>query len=151
MFSWFKKKKPQPPVLQLEPPRGELGLEHQMPAETEDIVIIQQLCFIACLSGERALLAKAEGRLGEARAQSNLKRYIRLRTECAQLADALTDECYRAIAINCLINVCMKAGDVDDAHALFRFQSDEPFREEIVRKYPELMRPSAPNFLRKSA
>jgi pentatricopeptide repeat protein len=151
MVSWFKREKPEPLVLQLEPPGEELTLEHQMPAETEDIIIIQQLCLIACLSGERALLAKAEGRLEEARAQSNLKRYTRLRTECAQLADALTDECYRAIAINCLIEVCMKAGDVDDAHALFRFQAEEPFRKEIATKYPELTPPSVPHFMRKSA
>jgi len=151
MFGRFKKKNPEPPVLQLEPPRAELSLEYQMPAETEEIVIIQQLCFIAGLSGERALWAKAGGVLGEAWAQCNLKRYIRLRTECAQLADALTDEYYRGIAINCLIDACMKAGDVDDAHTLLRFQAEESFREEITRKYPQLMRTSVPSFLRKSA
>jgi pentatricopeptide repeat protein len=122
-----------------------------MPAETEDIVIIQQLCFIAGSSGERALLAMAEGHAGEARAQSLFKRYMRLRTECAQLADALTDECYRAIAINCLISVCMKAGDIGDARALFRFQSEESFREEIVKKYPELHEPGLPEFMKKIA
>jgi hypothetical protein len=149
MFRWFKKKKAEPPVLQLELRPGEPSLEYQMPAEIEDIVIIQQLCFIAGLSGERALLAKAKGVLGEA--ESNLNRYIRLRTECAQLADALTDECYRGIAINCLIDVCMKAGDVDDAHALVSFQAEASFREEIARKYPELIRTNVPNFLRMSA
>lgn len=150
MFRWFKKQKPKALVL-LEPPRNRLELEHPMPAETENIVVIQQLCFIAAISGGRVARAKAEGRLGEGWAQRDLKRYMRLRTECAQLAETLTDECYRGVAINFLIDVCMKAGDVDDARALFRRQAEQQFREEVVQKYPGLLRPHVPNFLKKSA
>ncbi len=51
------------------------------------------------------------------------------------------DEFYRAVVINYLVEVCIKAADIDDARALFRHQEIRSLREGIVARYPELVRP----------
>jgi hypothetical protein len=102
---------------------------------------IQQLCWIAGISAETVAHAKAEGRLEEEWAKYDLDRYKQLRGECIELADTITDEFYRAVVINYLVEVCMKAADIDDARALFRYQEVRSLREDIVAKYPELVRP----------
>jgi hypothetical protein len=73
-------------------------------------------------------------------AQYDLERYRQLRAECIELADTITDEFYRAVVINYLVGMCMKATDVEDARALFRHQEIRSLREDIVAKYPELVR-----------
>ena len=74
-------------------------------------------------------------------AQYDLERYRRLRAECIEIADKITDEYYRAVVINYLVEVCMKAADFDDARALFEHQEIRSLQEDIVAKYPELVRP----------
>jgi hypothetical protein len=105
------------------------------------MVLIQQLCWIAGISAETIARAKAEGRLQEEWAQYDLERYRRLRAECIEIADNITDEYYRAIVINYLVEVCMKAADIDDARALSEHQEIRSLQEDIVAKYPELVRP----------
>ena len=111
------------------------------PGETEKMVSIQQLCWIAGISAETIAHAKAEGRLQEEWAQYDLERYRRVRAECIEIADKITDEYYRAVVINYLIEVCMKAADIDDARALFEHQQIRSLQEDIVETYPELVRP----------
>jgi len=79
--------------------------------------------------------------LEEEWAQYDLERYSRLRAECIEIADTITDEFYRAVVINYLVEVCMKAADIDDACALFEHQEIRSLQEDIVAKYPELVRP----------
>jgi hypothetical protein len=86
------------------------------------MVSIQQLCWIAGISAETVARAKAEGRLEEEWAQYDLERYRRLRAECIEIADTITDEFYRAVVINYLADVCIKAADIDDARALLKHQ-----------------------------
>ena len=74
-------------------------------------------------------------------AQYDLERYRRLRAECIEIADKITDEYYRAAVINYLAEVCMKAADIDDARALFEHQEIKSLQEDIVAKYPQLVRP----------
>ena len=94
---------------------------------------------------------------GEEWAQYDLERYRRLRAECMELADTITDEFYRAVIINYLVVMCMKATDVEDARALFRHQEIRSLRENIVAKYPALVRShradgkSSPHFARAAA
>jgi hypothetical protein len=109
------------------------------PGETEKMVSIQQLCWIAGISAETIARAKAEGRLHEEWAQYDLERYRRLRAECIEIADKITDEYYRAVVINYLVEVCMKATDIDEARALFEHQEIKSLQEDIVAKYPELV------------
>jgi hypothetical protein len=109
--------------------------------ETEKMMEIQQLCWLAGISAETVARAKAEGRLEEEWAQHDLERYRRLRAECIEVADKITDEWYRAPVINYLAEVCMKAADVDDARALFKHQGIKSFRQDIAAQYPELVRP----------
>ena len=143
MFGWFKKQ----PVRTAKRIARQHGSLEQIerddapPGETEKLVEIQQLCWIAGISAEAIARAKAEGRLEEEWAKYDLDRYKQLRAECIELADTITDEFYRAVVINYLVEVCMKAADVDDARALFRHQEIRSLREGIVARYPELVRP----------
>jgi hypothetical protein len=109
--------------------------------ETEKMVWIQQLCWIAGISAEAIARAKAEGRLQEEWAQYDLERYRQLRAECIEIADKITDKYYRAVVINYLVEVCMKAADIDDARFLFEHQEIESLQDDIVARYPELVRP----------
>jgi hypothetical protein len=140
MFGWFKK---QPVRTAKRIAHGSLEqfVRHDAPSgETEKMVEIQQLCWIAGISAEVVARAKAEHRLEEEWAKYDLERYTQFRAECVELADSITDEFYRAIVINYLVEVCMKAADIDDARALFRHQEIRSLREDIVAKYPEVHR-----------
>jgi hypothetical protein len=125
MFSWFRKRE-QP--AHIAKPIARYGSLEQIerdeapPGETEKMVSIQQLCWIAGISAETVARAKAEGRLEEEWAQYDLERYRRLRAECIEIADTITDEFYRAVVINYLADVCIKAADIDDARALLKHQ-----------------------------
>jgi hypothetical protein len=152
MFGWFKKREHPTRIARygsVEAPTRiaaygsleEIERDNAPPGETERMVAIQQLCWIAGISAETVAHAKAEGRLEEEWAQYDLERYRQLRAECIELADTITDEFYRAVVINYLIGMCMKATDVDDARALFEHQEIRSLREDIVAKYPELVRP----------
>jgi hypothetical protein len=140
-FGWFKKRKQPTPIS-----AGRGSLERIVlrgdapPGETETMVSIQQLCWIAGISAETIARAKAEGRLQEEWAQYDLERYRRLRAECIEIADKITDAYYRAVVINYLVEVCMKAADIDDARALFEHQEIRSFQEDTIAKYPELVR-----------
>jgi hypothetical protein len=161
MFGWFKKRE-QPARIATRIARygslEEIERYDAPPGETEKMASIQQLCWIAGISAETVAHAKAEDRLEEEWAQYDLERYRRLRAECIELADTVTDEFYRAVVINYLIGMCMKATDVEDARALlFRHQEIRSLREDIVAKYPELVRShradgkSSPHFPRAAA
>src|SRR5215475_2243011 len=152
MFSWFKKREQPARIARyrsFEAPTRiagygsleEIEQDDAPPGETEKLVAIQQLCWIAGISAETVAHAKAEGRLEEDWAQYDLERYKRLRAECIELGNTITNEFYRAVVINHLVGVCMKAADVDDARALFNHQQIRSLRQDILAKYPELGRP----------
>ena len=139
-FGWFKKRDqpaPSPRYGSLE----QIERDDAPPGETEKMAEIQQLCWLAGISAETVARAMAEGRLEEEWAQYDLKRYRGLRAECIEIADTITDEFYRAVVINYLVEVCMKAADIDDARALFEHQEIRSLQEDILAKYPELVRP----------
>jgi len=139
-FGWLKKRD-QPAPSARHGSIEQIVRDDAPPGETEKMVSIQQLCWMAGISAETIARAKAEGRLQEEWAQYDLERYRRLRVECIEIADKITDEYYRAVVINYLVEVCMKAADFDDARALFEHQEIRSLQEDIVAKYPELVRP----------
>jgi pentatricopeptide repeat protein len=154
MFGWFRKREP----ARIAKPIVRYGSLEQIeqydapPGETEKMVSIQQLCWIAGISAETVAHAKAEGRLEEEWARYDFERYRRLRAECIELGDTITDGFYRAVVLNYLIEVCMKARDIDDARALFEHQEIRSFRDDTVAKYPELVWPThIRNYERSSA
>jgi hypothetical protein len=160
MFGWFKKREQPARIAKRIASYGSLERIERDDAplgETQKMVEIQQLCWLAGISAETVANAKAEGRLEEDWAQYDRERYKRLRAECIELADTITDEFYRAVVINYLVVMCMKATDVEDARALFRHQEIRSLREDIVAKYPELVRShradgkSSPHFARAAA
>jgi hypothetical protein len=147
MFGWFKKREQPARIATRTATRiagsgslEEIERDDAPPGETEKMVSIQQLCWIAGISAETVAHAKAEGRLEEEWAQYDLERYRRVRAECIELADTITDKFYRAVVINYLVGVYMKATDIEDARALFRHQEIRSLREDIVAQYPELAR-----------
>jgi hypothetical protein len=143
-FGWFKRRRQPARIGRRIARHGSLEQierDDAPPGETEKMVEIQQLCWLAGISGETIAHAKAEGRLEEEWAKYDLDRYQQLRAECIELANTITDEFYRAVVINHLVGACMKAADVDDARALFNHQKIKSLREDIVAQYPELVRP----------
>jgi hypothetical protein len=142
MFGWFKKQPARiPKRIARHGSLDQIERDEAPPGETEKMMEIQQLCWLAGISAETVARAKAEGRLEEEWAQYDLERYRRLRAECIEIADKITDEYYRAAVINYLAEVCMKAADIDDARALFKHQEIKSFRQDIAAQYPELVRP----------
>ena len=144
MFGWFKKRERPARLAKRIVPYGSLEQIERgdaPPGETEKMVEFQQLCWLAGTSAETIAQAKAEGRLQEDWAKYDLDRYQQLRAECIELADTITDEFYRAVVINYLVSLCMKAADVDDARALFKHQHIRSFREDMIARHPELVRP----------
>jgi hypothetical protein len=140
LFGWFKKRE-QPARIARQGSLEQIERDDAPPGETEKMMEIQQLCWLAGISAETIARAKAEGRLEEEWAKFDLDRYKQFRAECIELADTITDEFYRAVVINYLVEVCMKAADIDDARALFEHQEIRSLQEDIVAKYPELVRP----------
>jgi hypothetical protein len=144
MFGWFKKREQPARIARRIARQGSLEQierDDAPPGETEKMMEIQQLCWLAGISAETVARAKAEGRLEEEWARYDLDRYKQFRAECIELADTITDEFYRGVVINYLVEVCMKATDVDEARALIKHQEIKSFRQDIVAKYPELARP----------
>jgi hypothetical protein len=139
MFGWFKKGE-QHLESAGEEPCDEVEQGDAPPGEAENLLIIQQLCLIAGICAEIIADAKEHGGVDAEVLQSEADRYARLRAEAVELADTITDEFYRGVAINFFIELCMKARDFKGARALFRHQEIKKFREEIVDKYPEIVR-----------
>jgi hypothetical protein len=146
MFRWLKKNK-QKPQMESDQTQQQAGREDrlQLPlaAEIENMVIVQPYYSIASVCAENVARAKVEGRLKENWALCHLRRYIRLRTECIEVTRTITNPFYRAVAINFLVDLCMKARDVEDARAILKYQHETHFREAMVSKYPELVLPMA--------
>jgi hypothetical protein len=143
-FGWFKKRDQPARIARRIARHGSLEQivrDDAPPGETETMGGIQHLCWLAGISAETIAHAKAEGRLEEEWAKYDLDRYKQFRAECIELADTITNEFYRAAVINYLVELCMKATDVDDARALFKHQEIKSLRQDIVAKYPELVRP----------
>jgi hypothetical protein len=85
--------------------------------------------------------SRDDGPPGEAEALAKIKHL--------QLADKLTDEFYRSTAVHFLVEICMKADDVDGARALFAQCEVDFIREKIVEQYPELDRPAVSSIVRR--
>jgi len=123
---WFKKKAPPQPQADGGPP-----------GETETIAKIQKICWLAGMSAENVARDKEANGPPKEWDTYEHDRYARLRAEASQLADSLTDEFYRGAAIHFLVDLCMTAGDVDDARALLEI---DIFRDKIIKKYPQFAR-----------
>ena len=140
MFRWFKKGE-QPPEGAGHQLPDEMEQDGAPPGEKENLLKIRYLCRIAETSAERIADAKKHGGVNEEMLQYEIDRYTQLRAEAVHLADTITDEFYRGVAIRFLIDLCMKAGDIDDARSLFKYEEIEVIREHIVEEYPEIARP----------
>jgi hypothetical protein len=143
MFGWFKRGPAPPERAQFQ------SQDDGPPGEAEALAKIKHLCWMAGMSAESVALGKKSGTPPEDWDEYEHSRYQRLRDEALQLADKLTDEFYRSAAVHFLVEVCMKAGDVDNARALFAQCEVDFIREKIVEQYPELAHPALSSLVRR--
>jgi hypothetical protein len=143
MFGW-RKNKPEDQV----PAPAE---EDAPPGEAEKVQQVKKLCWIAGMSAtylnpeseDYEVLADAPDRQEYER-----NRYNEFRAKALRVADEITDEFYRSASIHFLVDVCMKAGDEDDARALFRQIEVNFIRDKIEEAYPQIKRPTLSGLVR---
>jgi hypothetical protein len=133
MFGWFKK---QPPPL-TEPVK-----DNGPPGEAEAVARIKHLCRLGGMSAETVALDRSEKVPPEERNTYEHDRYVRLRMEAVQLTDTLTDKFYRGTALHFLVDLCMKADDLEIARAFFKHIEIDFIREKIIGTYPQIAHPS---------
>lgn len=105
--------------------------------EAETLVKIRRLCLIAGLSADEIPLNKAANMPPEHCAYDR-NRYLEFRSKALQLADILQDEFYKSTALHDLVDICMRAGDVHDARALFNQVEVDFIQERLLAQYPQL-------------
>jgi hypothetical protein len=116
-----------------------LSAEYGPPGEVETLAHIQNLCWLAGMSAQN--IAEDDGNpptTGDV-PQYEPQRYEKLRLQAVRLVDGLTDNFYRSTAIHFLIDLCMKADDVELAGVWFKQVKVDRIREKIVAAYPQLV------------
>jgi hypothetical protein len=108
------------------------------PDEAIAVDQLQKLCWLAELSAARVAADKLEGVDVPEWDEYEHRRYRKFRDEAITIADTLSDEFYRAAALEHLIELFMKAGDIDDAQKLFANLPVELFKKRAMEKYPQL-------------
>jgi len=138
MFKWVKKKEPtSASTLQ--------SVDEIPPGDAETITRVEKLCILAEMSAIGVAQDKTSGRAAEQWDHHEHERYQRLRGEAIALADTITDPVYQATALELLIELFMKAGDLEDARKLFDHLQVELFKKRVAQKHPQLtLRSSQP-------
>jgi hypothetical protein len=134
-MEWFSKKTP---VVQQEP------THNGPPGEAEALGKIRSLCWMGGVSAENVAENRAAGRVPDS--DDGLRTYefncyTRMKLEALKLANTITDDFYRSAAIHFLVELCMKAGDEDDARRLFEQVEVDVIKEKIVAAYPNIDKP----------
>src|SRR5262245_49741846 len=130
MFDWLKKRETaaSEPELADEPPIDD------RPDEAITVDQLQKLCWLAELSATRVAADKSEGVDAPEWDEYEHRRYRKFRDEAITIADTLSDEFYRAAALEHLIQLFMKAGDIDDAQKLFANLPVDLFKKRAMEK-----------------
>jgi hypothetical protein len=113
------------------------------PGEAEALAHIEKLCHVAGISAQTVVKRKRNPAVKDEVDQHEQERYEKLRLHAVRLADQLTDQFYRSSAIRCLIELCMKAEDVELARVWFKHVSIDNIREKIMAAHPQLARTRA--------
>jgi hypothetical protein len=111
------------------------------PGEAEALAQIEKLCRIAGMSAQVITEGKRNPGATNEIDQYELQRYEKLRLQAVRLADKLTDDFYRSSAIHSLIELCMKAEDVELARVWLKHVRVGKIREKIIATHPQLARP----------
>ena len=120
------------------------------PGEADVVAKIRHMCVIAGMSAENVARERAADDYEPLeRLTYEQDRYGRFRVEALKLADTLTDEFYRSAAVRFIIDISMRAGDVDDARALLKHVKVDFMRDEIVASYPQLTHQKLSDAIRK--
>ena len=141
MTGGFKNQSPTNPL----PPCKDRG----PPGEAEVLAKIKHLCAIAGMSAENVAREREDNYQPLERLTYEQDRYAKFRVEALKLADTLTDDLYRSTAVHFIIDISMRAGDVDDARALLKHVKVDFIRDKIVASYPQLARPKQSDVIRK--
>jgi hypothetical protein len=113
--------------------------------EAEALAQIEKLCRVAGMSAKIIVLAKRNPAMNDD--QYEQQRYEKLRLQAVRLADKLSDSFFRSCAIHCLIELCMKAEDVELALVWLKHVRVDKIREKIIATYPQLARTMAEDAL----
>src|SRR5579863_8852753 len=100
--------------------------------DTGIVLKIKELCLAAHESATNVAAGKQTG------VDSDLQHYRRCIVESIQLADTLQNEFFRSAALQPIIELCMKGGDVDDARALLKHVKVTFIRNKMIDAFPEL-------------
>ena len=66
------------------------------------------------------------------------ERYRRFRNAATREALSIKNEFCRGLAIDALVSLCTRAGEVEPARALLKLLDDNDIRERILEDFPEL-------------
>jgi hypothetical protein len=104
------------------------------PGEPNIVLQIRLLCDIGvlCAKNIRDGISDAEMR------QKEQQRYQEKKFEAIQLARKLTDNFYRDTALRDIIELCMQAGDRNDAKTLLDAIQTDEIKTNTVELFPEL-------------
>lgn len=103
--------------------------------QTRVVLKIKELC----LAAHESAIRVATGQLGKSGLDNDSQRYARSLIETIQLADTLDNEFFRSAALQPIIELCMKGGDVDHARALLKHVKITFIRNKMIDAFPALL------------
>lgn len=107
-------------------PSGDIETAHQ----------IRDICSSAASSAEK--LARLVNRPSDKNKKFEAARYDGAKKRALELAKQISDELLRDTAVRQIVNLCMRANDVETATVLIDAIQTEKIREEMLKEHPSL-------------
>jgi hypothetical protein len=123
---WFSRHKEQDPWVEDSTPVGDIETAHR----------IRDICNSATSSAEK--LAGFANRPNDKKKVYEATRYDAAKKRALALAKHISDELLRDVAVRQIVNLCMRASDVETAAILIGAIRSEKVREEMLSEHPSL-------------
>ncbi len=124
-MKWFKKR-PKPPKIT----GADSAPNPNIEAEAQVLSKIGNMCAVALASAESLAQSRFDDLKGEKR------RFESARRMSLELAKGITDVSYRDTGLQHIVELCMKANDIDTARILVRGIQSGIIREKLLGEYP---------------
>ena len=125
----FRFGKPKQKEIWEETPAASMG-------DIEAAKMIRNICNSAATSAES--FAGFFSRPDVRKKKHDAERYDHAKKRALEVAKSMSDELLRDMAVRQIINLCLKANDVETASVLIRAIETEKIREEVLKEYPAL-------------
>jgi hypothetical protein len=125
-MNWFGKS-PKLPNSPVPAPGSDLKLD----AEARALTKIRNMCAVATASAESVAQS-----LHEDLSRGERQRFESAKRMSLELAKGMTDVSYRDSALELIVELCMKANDIETARILVRGIQTGMIREKLVEEYP---------------